>query len=197
LDKKRINIAIIEPSQVIYEGFSNIILKAIRHSYVYWLADFCELSALLDKTKINLAIINPCIIQNRIPEFFKCKKQHLKISWIGLVYSCHDSQLLCQFNDTISILDSIETIVNKLNNSTIKSNYNVGKEKLTEREIDVLIQLVSGLSNKEIAEKLNISIHTVISHRKKIIEKTGIKSLPALTIFAISQHITTVDEISH
>jgi len=195
LDRKRINIAIIEPSQLVYEGISNIILKAKRNSCIYWLADFGELNDLLEKTAIDIVIINPCIIQNRVQEFVKCKKNHLKISWIGLVYSCYDNQLLNQFNDVISILDTVEVIVSKLNSSEIKGNNKLVKEQLSEREIDVLIQLVRGLSNKEIAEKLNISIHTVISHRKNIIEKTGIKSLPGLTIFAISQNITSVNSI--
>lgn len=195
LDKKRINIGIVEPSQVVYEGLSNIILKAKRNSFIYWLADIGELNDLFEKSTIDLVIINPCIIQNRLPEFIKCKKSHLKISWIGLVYSCYDNQLLNQFNDTISILDSVEVIVNKLNSLVVKGSSKLVKEQLSEREIDVLVQLVKGLSNKEIADKLNISIHTVISHRKHINEKTGIKSLPGLTIFAISQNITSVNSI--
>ncbi|MFW5781575.1 MAG: response regulator transcription factor, partial [Bacteroidota bacterium] len=67
------------------------------------------------------------------------------------------------------------------------------QEVLSERETDVLVQLLKGLSNKEIAEKLHISKHTVISHRKNIVEKTGIKSLPGLTIYAISKKIIPVD----
>jgi DNA-binding CsgD family transcriptional regulator len=195
LDKKRISIAIAEPSQIVYEGLANIILKAKRNSFVYWLSDFYELDQLINKTGIDLVIINPGIVQNRVSEFIRFKKHHLKISWISLVYSHYDSQLLNQFHDTLSILDSIDTIVNKLTNVVCNGNDKIVREQLSEREIDVLIQLVNGLSNKEIAEKLNISIHTVISHRKNIIEKTGIRSLPGLTIFAISQNITSVNSI--
>jgi DNA-binding NarL/FixJ family response regulator len=67
---------------------------------------------------------------------------------------------------------------------------------LSERETEVLIQLVKGLSHKEIADKLNISIHTVTSHRKNIIEKTGIKSLSGLTIYAITKKIIPLEIIS-
>ena len=62
--------------------------------------------------------------------------------------------------------------------------------------MDVLIHLVHGLSNKEIADKLNISIHTVVSHRKNIIQKTGIKSQAGLTIYAISKKIISIDSFS-
>lgn len=58
-------------------------------------------------------------------------------------------------------------------------------EGLSEREIEVLKLVALGYSNKEIAEKLFISIHTVMSHRKNITEKLGIKSISGLTVYAI------------
>ncbi len=56
---------------------------------------------------------------------------------------------------------------------------------LTNREIDVLKLVALGFSNKEIADKLFISTHTVISHRKNMTEKLGIKSISGLTVYAI------------
>jgi DNA-binding CsgD family transcriptional regulator len=58
-------------------------------------------------------------------------------------------------------------------------------EGLSNREIDVLKLVAYGYSNKEIAEKLFISTHTVMSHRKNITEKLGIKSISGLTVYAI------------
>ena len=66
---------------------------------------------------------------------------------------------------------------------------------LSAREIEVLVLLVRGLINKEIADKLNISLTTVITHRKNITEKLGIKSLSALTIYAEMHGYIEVDEI--
>ena len=56
---------------------------------------------------------------------------------------------------------------------------------LSPREIEVLVLLTKGLINKEIADKLNISLTTVISHRKNITEKLGIKSVSGLAIYAV------------
>ncbi|MCQ2350943.1 MAG: helix-turn-helix transcriptional regulator [Paludibacteraceae bacterium] len=67
---------------------------------------------------------------------------------------------------------------------------------LSAREIDVLRCLVQGLQSKEIAEKLFISTNTVITHRKNISEKTGIKSLAGLTIYAIVHSIINIDDVS-
>lgn len=66
---------------------------------------------------------------------------------------------------------------------------------LTSREIEVLQSIVRGNINKEIAELLHISLTTVISHRKNLIEKLGIKSVSGLTIYAVMNGYVQVDEI--
>ncbi len=59
------------------------------------------------------------------------------------------------------------------------------KPLLSNREIEVMALIVQGFINKEIADKLNIGLTTVITHRKNIMEKLGIKSVSALTIYAV------------
>lgn len=68
-------------------------------------------------------------------------------------------------------------------------------EPLSEREKDVLIELVKGLSNKEIADALNISIHTVITHRKNITRKLNIHSPAGLTIYAIVNNLVDINNL--
>ena len=65
-------------------------------------------------------------------------------------------------------------------------------EELSDREQDVLIELVKGLSNKEIADVLCISTHTVISHRKNIARKLNIHSTAGLTIYAIVHKLVDI-----
>ncbi len=66
---------------------------------------------------------------------------------------------------------------------------------LSPREIEVLTHIVRGYINKEIADRLNIGLTTVISHRKNIMEKLGLKSVPALTIYAVMNGYVDVDKI--
>ncbi|MDP4278632.1 MAG: LuxR C-terminal-related transcriptional regulator, partial [Bacteroidota bacterium] len=56
--------------------------------------------------------------------------------------------------------------------------------QLTEREKEVLTYVALGFLNKEIAAQLNIGLTTVITHRKKLIEKLGIKTVSGLTVYA-------------
>ena len=66
---------------------------------------------------------------------------------------------------------------------------------LSLREVDVLRQVVKGITNKEIADRLNISLNTVLSHRKNITAKLGIKTISGLTFYAIMNAIVSGDEI--
>lgn len=67
--------------------------------------------------------------------------------------------------------------------------------ELSLREIEVLTLITRGMINKEIADKLNISLTTVITHRKNITEKLGIKSVSGLTIYAVMNGYIEADRI--
>lgn len=67
--------------------------------------------------------------------------------------------------------------------------------ELSGRETEVLILITKGLINKEIADRLNISLTTVISHRKNITEKLGIKSVSGLTVYAVMNGYIEADRI--
>jgi DNA-binding CsgD family transcriptional regulator len=69
----------------------------------------------------------------------------------------------------------------------------IDENELTLREKEILRQVAMGLSNKEIADTLFISIHTVITHRKNITGKLGIKSISGLTVYAIINRLIDPD----
>lgn len=66
---------------------------------------------------------------------------------------------------------------------------------LSSREQEVLALVVRGYINKEIAEMLSISINTVISHRRNIVERLGMSSVSALTIYAVMNGIVDISDI--
>ena len=71
----------------------------------------------------------------------------------------------------------------------------LNKKILTDREIEVMSLIVQGYINKEIADKLNIGLATVITHRKNIMDKLGIKSVSALTIYAVMHGYVDINKI--
>lgn len=69
------------------------------------------------------------------------------------------------------------------------------KSVLSDREIEVMTLIVRGMINKEIADKLNIGLSTVVTHRRNIMEKLGLKSVSALTIYAVMHGYVDIDRI--
>ena len=67
--------------------------------------------------------------------------------------------------------------------------------ELSDREKEILVSVAQGLLNKEIADKHNISINTVITHRKNITRKTGIRTVPGLTMYAILNNLIDINSI--
>ena len=73
--------------------------------------------------------------------------------------------------------------------ASLKPNIADGREPLTSREQTVLLELAQGKSNRDVAETLNISIHTVETHRKNIKRKLGISSTAGLTRYAMEHGV--------
>ena len=196
MDKVRINIAVVEPSDIVFEGLTNLLLKDESHFYIYRAGTLDELGIHCRKEEIDIAIINPVVIINVMNDFVKLKNSYDRITWVALIYSYFEREALSKFEVVIDIGDPAERISKKLVQAYESYNWQDSpQEALSERETEVLAELVKGFSNKEIAHRLHISIHTVISHRKNIVEKTGIKSLPGLTIYAISKKIIPLDSV--
>lgn len=102
-------------------------------------------------------------------------------------------------NQSINLYDAPALIcykVNEILNSFLTNNTKDTDTELTKREIEVLQLITKGYSNKEIADHLFVSTHTVISHRKNISEKTGIKSASGMTMYAILKKIIDVGDIN-
>ena len=67
--------------------------------------------------------------------------------------------------------------------------------ELSAREKEILVAVAKGMLNKEIADLYNISIYTVITHRKNITRKTGIKTVAGLTVYALLNHLIDMNSI--
>jgi DNA-binding NarL/FixJ family response regulator len=67
-----------------------------------------------------------------------------------------------------------------------------GEDTLSDREVEILLEVCRGLSNQEIADKLFISKRTVDKHRANILEKTGCKNTANLVVYAIKNHLVEI-----
>ena len=100
---------------------------------------------------------------------------------------------------SIHLMEDKETIINKIRSllDQRKQDDSTGQSaELSPREITIVRHISMGLTNRQIAEKLFLSAHTVMTHRKNISSKLGIKSVSGLTVYAIVNNIITIEEVS-
>jgi len=86
-------------------------------------------------------------------------------------------------------------VTKNISDMVFKSAIGQNSEALSDREKDVIISLVQGMSNKEIADHLCISTNTVITHRRNIARKLQIHSPAGLTIYAIINGLVDISAV--
>ena len=195
---KPLNIIVVETSSIIYEGLSGILNKSGTPVHVMHTGNLQDTEKYIMSNKQCIVIINPSFIQNNFKVFNTFKNEYPHAKWIAFIYAYFDSHFISQFDAVINISDSPESIIATIKR-TFQSDTSVDHgsngEALSERETEVLQLMATGLSNKEIADRLNISINTAITHRKNISQKTGIKSISGLTIYAVAKKLISLDNI--
>ncbi len=127
-------------------------------------------------------------------EYFQGLKSKLIILKENETNSFSAQSVLASMEITASqseIVEQLEKIFLSRINHAIAEN----QEELSSREKEVLKLVAIGRLNKQIADKLNISSHTVISHRKNITRKLSIKTVSGLTVYALLNGLISASEI--
>jgi len=199
--KKIYNILVIEQSNIIQLGLIQSISQNNQHWKISLAYSLQEVFLSENYQFVDLVLINPILFNNCKDSYNDFLKHFELVPILGVITTYFDRKICFKFKECIYLNDSQSKIVNLINKILSEESNNrtsVLKStiSLTNREIDVLKSLAKGKSNKEIADELFISIHTVISHRKKIIAKLGIKSTAALAIYAVANGIIDIDDNS-
>lgn len=116
------------------------------------------------------------------------------------IFTCEkDLRIHCQVEDDIFVpaVEILEEKVGIQEEPTVKEEATRTEDTLSDREREIVHCVVCGLSNKQIAEKLFISLNTVLTHRKNIARKLNIHSVAGLTIYAIVNKIVNIDELQN
>lgn len=191
------SVAIIEPSEILAAGLCAVINQSPDFQVTQRISGtglYQELPELYPHTEI--VILNPSLVPGGRKGGVRALFPGLHP--IALLYSYLDRELLQQFQETIEICDKPAKILHKLAaviEQSCHDQFASEAGELSDREREILVAVAKGLMNKEIADRCNISIHTVISHRKNISRKTGIKSVSGFVVYALLNNLIEEYEI--
>lgn len=194
-----VRVAIAETSVIIRSGLAAA-LKRIPNIKVQPI-EILSVEALNDCLRsqhLDVLIVNPTFGNYFDVARFKETICDKRIRLFALVSTFVDASLLGKYDDSVSIFDNIDTLTEKmkcLQDGEQLDEEQDNAETLSQREKEVIVCVVKGLTNKEIAEKLFLSIHTIITHRRNISKKLKIHSAAGLTIYAIVNKLVTLDEV--
>lgn len=194
-----IRVAIAESSVIVRGGLTAAFkrLSAIKIQPIEVLSK----EALQDCLRMQLPdmlVVNPTFGDYFDVARFKEEMGDRKIRLIALVTSFVDQSLLSKYDEAISIFDDLDALSRKLSGLLeVEDEEEVvdGQDVLSQREKEIVVCVVKGMTNKEIAESLYLSIHTVITHRRNISKKLQIHSSAGLTIYAIVNKLITISEV--
>lgn len=190
-------LAVAETSYIIRKGLVYALSQSSTVSKVVELKELDDISYQLGILRPDALLINPMLLghssKNDVKQQLNLDKN---ISVIALVYNLIDERFYQSYDAVIRINDSESKIEEVLTACLVKEKEKPSEqEELSEREKEILISVIKGMSNKEIAEYHNISIHTVITHRRNIGRKLDIHSVSGLTIYAILNKFIDIKDI--
>lgn len=189
---KRYKVAIVEAATVVAEGIATIIDRSLEGEVVGIVRSVAELEQMLRTTEVDVVIASV----NLHLELEVCAALEA-MPVVGMQTALVEEEALRKFAATASIFtpaEELQRTIRKVVDAPAEHNYAESHE-LSDRERDVLILVAKGLTNKEIASELNISPHTVISHRKNIVHKTGIRSVAGLTVYAVLNNLIDSEQL--
>lgn len=193
---KNYKIAIADPSPIILTGLSVMLRELAEYDVVLKTNDVQTLAARLHVVNPDILIMNPVMMdyskRMMVRHLFE-DLPNMKI--VALASAFFDAQQQKQYHGVIEITDDAHRIKSTLNlvlEARDSQDDDADSAQLSDREKEVLVCMAKGKKNSEIADELSISVHTVITHRKNIVKKTGIKSVAALTVYAILNNL--IDE---
>lgn len=186
-------VLLIVPSKIVARGIEAVLSELGEFRVEGILTDLSHASqARLRNIDADVIVLDPVVfdfvsrssVRSHISEYSDA-------AVVGLQTIPLDEEQKKQYDALIGMNDDPVLIIRKLRESLESRQDNTETEEydLSAREKEILVCVAKGMLNKEIADACNLSIHTVITHRKNITRKTGIKTVAGLTVYALLNNL--------
>ena len=188
-----------EPSGVVSEGIKHIISQATSKIEIIEVSRIKKIYASGAEATPHLIVADTSMFRSE-EDIAKLRQKHPEAYIIGLQTAMDISQIANFLDDTISIIEPLKVVNSKIKDIIKQVKHRVGndsedsKESMTRMERIMLREITRGLSVKEIAQKLGLSINTVNTHKRNISNKLQIHTNAGLAIYAISNKLVDLEE---
>jgi len=197
---KTIKIVLIEHAFLVAAGLESLVneLNGVYVDQVFHGQEHHLAEKVLNH-KPDIIIFDPHSVGDQLLSVVRSFQQEPDIKLVGLLSSRAPDHIKSRFayhlhrNDCkFDLLEQLKKIIgNSLSKPEPKSPL------LSNREIELLKQVCLGHTNQEIADKLFLSVHTVMTHRKNITKKLGIKTVSGLTVYALMNNLVDIREVEN
>lgn len=195
--QKRPKIAIVDPNTLAVLGLKCILQEVMPIAEVDTFGSFAELDANSPDSYFHYFVSMDILLPNRA--FFIERRNKTIVLTLSLDSSrLNEFHCLCINVPEAQLIKSLLALEQSAhaNGRNLPPAPKAQQQKLlTDREIEVMALITQGYINKEIADRLNIGLTTVITHRKNIMEKLNLKSVSALTIYAVMHGYVDINKI--
>ncbi|MDR1653324.1 MAG: response regulator transcription factor [Prevotellaceae bacterium] len=192
-----LKILIADPSDIVRAGITGILRRIVRKGVTFFEAATPEdLEKLLKNYNPDILIANPTYWGKAVV----VNANSVRVKKIALIYAPVADEVLGDFDDRISIFDNYRTVISKIEQLLVTksdSDASTLSEPISAREKEIITLVAKGLTNKEIADKLFLSLHTVITHRRNVARKLEVRSAAGLTVYAIVNKLISIEEIKN
>ena len=192
-------VLILEPSVIIAEGLKHVVDDLAGFDVCGMITELeGGLEATLEAYDTDIIIADPAIADIRSRSgLHETVKNLTGVPVLAILTSATDAGFVQDYEGQIYLTDKTAEVEQKISAAvSVNANETRGDgEELSAREKEILVCVAKGMLNKEIADYYNISIYTVITHRKNITRKTGIKTVAGLTVYALLNNLIDMNSM--
>ena len=198
MNSHRPKIAIIDPNTLSVLGLKSILQTVMPIMTVDTFGSFTELEVNHPEQYFHYFVSMNVVLENK-PFFLAQRKKTivltLSLDTMSQLSEFHSLCINVPESELVRSLLMLEQHAHGHGQNLPPMPQALQQKILSDREIEVMSLIVQGFINKEIADKLNIGLSTVITHRKNIMDKLGLKSVSALTIYAVTHGYVDINSI--
>ncbi len=194
------NVTLITPSELIARGIMSIFNDLGEFQVQEYFKDMSKTSeSIIKNIDTDIIILDPMVLDFESRKDGRNKLSEISDAVLVVIEGpSATEEMLKQYDGSFSMYDEPINIIKKIRTAyaSKKSEQVTDSNELSSREKEILVCVAKGMQNKEIADLYNISIYTVITHRKNITRKIGIKTIAGLTVYALLNNMIDMSSVS-